>query len=128
MENHLLSYNIICTKVNIKDQGQDWVKVIDKSQNSHFLIFSVLRTYNFFFRKHSLLQCYIFFPQIIKDCMNVFYTKYMCVMIVFWNPWHSNMYLLHSGWLLILPFREWDSSFLLVWICCYLTIIRFYRK
>lgn len=63
-----MSYILICTKVKIKDQGQDWVNVIDtcKSQNSHLIIsFSiednVSHVHIFFFRKRSLSQCYIFF-------------------------------------------------------------------
>lgn len=104
------------------------------------IIFSVLKitflskVFILIVRKTILIAVIFFFTYILIDCTNVFfYTKYICVMIVFWNPWNSNMYFfvlffLHSGWLLLLPFHEWDSSFLLVWICCYLTIIRFYRK
>lgn len=68
-----MSYILICTKVKIKDQGQDWVNVIDtcKSQNSHLIIsFSiednVSHVHIFFFRKHSLSQCYIFFHKLLK--------------------------------------------------------------
>lgn len=140
MENHLVSCIRICTKVKMKDHN--WTMVIDKCQNFDFhnYFFSVFKitfltkVFILIVRKTILIAVVFFFTYILIDCTNVFfYTKYICVMIVFWNPWNSNMYFfilffLHSGWLLILPFHEWDSSFLLVWICCYLTIIRFYRK
>lgn len=140
MENHLVSCIRICTKVKMKDHN--WAKVIDKCQNFNFhnYFFSVFKitfltkVFILIVRKTILIAVVFFLTYILIDCTNVFfYSKYICVMIVFWNPWNSNMYFfilffLHSGWLLILPFHEWDSSFLLVWICCYLTIIRFYRK
>lgn len=129
-----MSYILICTKVKIKDQGQDWVNVIDtcKSQNSHLLIFFNIEDnvshVHIFFLENTLYRSVIFFSQIIKDCMNVFNTKYICVTCILKSVTFKHVFL--ALWLtpIIIPFREWESSFLLVWICCYLTIIRFYRK
>lgn len=97
-----------------------------------YLFFSILRTTFlmciFFFLENTLYHSVIFFSQIIKDCMNVFNTKYICVTCILKSVTFKHVFL--ALWLtpIIIPFREWESSFLLVWICCYLTIIRFYRK
>lgn len=62
-----MSYILICTKVKIKDQGQDWVNVIDtcKSQNSHLLIFFKIEDnvshVHIFFLENTLYRSVIFF-------------------------------------------------------------------
>lgn len=99
MENHLVSCIRICTKVKMKDHN--WAKVIDKCQNFDFhnYFFSVFKitfltkVFILIVRKTILIAVVFFFTYILIDCTNVFfYTKYICVMIVFWNPWNLNMY------------------------------------
>lgn len=119
MENHLVSCIRICTKVKMKDHN--WAKVIDKCQNFDFhnYFFSVFKitfltkVYILIVRKTILIAVVFLLTYILIDCTNVFfYTKYICVMIVFWNPWNSNMY-----FFILFFFAQWMTPyFTLPWV------------
>lgn len=80
---------------------------------SVFKITYLSKVFIFIVRKTILIAVIFFFTYILIDCTNVFfYTKYICVMIVFWNPWNSNMY-----FFILFFFAQWMTpSFTLPWV------------
>lgn len=73
-------------------KDHNWAKVIDKCQNFDFhnYFFSVFKitfltkVFILIVRKTILIAVVFFLTYILIDCTNVFfYTKYICVMIVF---------------------------------------------